>query len=499
MTKKKNGNWAVTSMTLATFAVSASACTSPMTKTAENTVAGVGRNPASVNSLCHPTPDDAAEAARVLASPGRYEDKRRARLRAMVQAYMLGAELLDHYDEMLDSGKPLAKIRKSVTYLKLLALHQIRQSIRHSLEDIYMVKIEQEVQTNPGFRRDEVVRKYTSDAGEEIQDLIRGGPDTLYARLALLDVKESFEDLQDYYVSCDHSVFQRNFDKRLATHNADVEELKKGAKVKRNAHKYFEPLRGEKGLHVADLVDRLAREMRDHVEFENLGRDPQSGPIYKAGVGTYGNMTGNGFPKGTWALTYDDGPAGTTTKVIDNLKKHDMKATFFMLTQQLKMAAYAAMGKREIAEGHAVASHSYTHANVPKLSAAGRQHEIVDAVNDFTTILGVRPKYFRLPYGSGTNVTSVRQIIADQGMIHVFWNVDTLDWQDKNPDSIVQRALKQMNQLGKGIILFHDIHPQSVVASEKLMGYLKDPANHIRTVTIPEIVDEMNAAAAARP
>ena len=176
-----------------------------------------------------------------------------------------------------------------------------------------------------------------------------------------------------------------------------------------------------------------------------------------------------------------------------------MKATFFMLTQQLKMSAYAAFGKREMAEGHAVASHSYTHANIPKLSAAGRQHEIVDAVNDFTTIMGVRPKYFRLPYGSGTNVPSVRQIIADQGMIHVFWNVDTLDWQDKNPDSIYQRALKQMAQLGRGVILFHDIHPQSVLASEKLMGYLKDPANHIRTVTIPEIVDEINAANEAKP
>ena len=86
-------------------------------------------------------------------------------------------------------------------------------------------------------------------------------------------------------------------------------------------------------------------------------------------------------------------------------------------------------------------------------------------------------------------------MIADLGMIHVFWNVDTLDWQDKDPDSIVARAQKQMKTEGHGVILFHDIHPQSVIASKKLVEWtktLKGTENEIRWVTIPEIINEMN-------
>ena len=80
-------------------------------------------------------------------------------------------------------------------------------------------------------------------------------------------------------------------------------------------------------------------------------------------------------------------------------------------------------------------------------------------------------------------------------MLHVFWNVDTLDWQDKDPASILARAKKQMQANGHGVILFHDIHPQSVEASKKLLEWsktLKGTSDEIRWVTLPEIVDEMN-------
>ena len=129
---------------------------------------------------------------------------------------------------------------------------------------------------------------------------------------------------------------------------------------------------------------------------------------------------------------------------------------------------------------------------MPTLSHDDRQHEIIDASNEFGTLLNEKAEFFRLPYGAGVSVPEIREMIASQNMIHVFWNVDTLDWQDKNPKTIYTRALKQMNALGRGVILFHDIHPQSVIASEMVMGYLKDPANNIRTVTLPEIIKEMN-------
>jgi peptidoglycan/xylan/chitin deacetylase (PgdA/CDA1 family) len=58
-------------------------------------------------------------------------------------------------------------------------------------------------------------------------------------------------------------------------------------------------------------------------------------------------------------------------------------------------------------------------------------------------------------------------------MIHTSWNVDTLDWQDRNANSIFERTKKQVDILGRGIILFHDIHPQSVQAVKLLIPYMK--------------------------
>ena len=88
------------------------------------------------------------------------------------------------------------------------------------------------------------------------------------------------------------------------------------------------------------------------------------------------------------------------------------------------------------------------------------------------------------------SVTAVRQDIANAGMVHVFWNVDTLDWQDKNPQSILARTLKQMSAYKGGVILFHDIHSQSVIASNLLMAHMKKSG--INVCTVQGVVDQQN-------
>ena len=77
-------------------------------------------------------------------------------------------------------------------------------------------------------------------------------------------------------------------------------------------------------------------------------------------------------------------------------------------------------------------------------------------------------------------------------MIHVFWNIDTLDWQDKNPKTILALSIKQMNASANnsGIILFHDIHSQSVTASTMLMDYLN--AKGFITCSVQAVVEQMN-------
>jgi peptidoglycan/xylan/chitin deacetylase (PgdA/CDA1 family) len=204
-----------------------------------------------------------------------------------------------------------------------------------------------------------------------------------------------------------------------------------------------------------------------------------------------GNITGNGFEPGVWALTFDDGPGVTTDAVLDNLKKHSILASFFALSAQVKKSQqFRTLALKEAQEGHDVFSHSFDHPQVSKLGEFGRRYQIEGAIEVLASIMGARTDFFRLPYGAGVSVPTVRQDLVKSCVVHVFWNVDTLDWHDHDPDLIEKRALAQMKTLGRGIILFHDIHSQSVIASERIMRHLNE--NHLKTVRISDYVAEKN-------
>ena len=204
-----------------------------------------------------------------------------------------------------------------------------------------------------------------------------------------------------------------------------------------------------------------------------------------------GNIVGTEFPAKVWALTFDDGPGPTTSKkVLDNLEVHGLKATFFQLTSKAKEHAGVAKAIREA--GMELASHSYTHRQIPKLSQEQRQWEIETAANELADLHQRPIKFYRLPYGAGVSNSDIRSRIAKVNLIHVFWSVDTLDWMPQAPSEIVQRTLKQMkaSRQDAGVILFHDIHERTVIASEEVMRYLKQDSR--RVCTLEEIVSAVN-------
>ncbi|MBC7713090.1 MAG: polysaccharide deacetylase family protein [Rhizobacter sp.] len=249
-----------------------------------------------------------------------------------------------------------------------------------------------------------------------------------------------------------------------------------------------------------DLTQKIERDSEKLKIVDAAGREPQSELRFKPSVGPDGNVMGLVFPKNVWALTYDDGPNPThTTAILNNLQTLGIKATFFWLAENV--LRYQSVVDLVKERGMPRENHSWTHPQLPKLDDAGLQKEIVQSTAVDTKAYGEKPRFFRCPYGAGNSVPKIRGMIADLGMIHVFWNVDTLDWQDKDPDSIVERAKKQMAAAGHGVILFHDIHPQSVIASRKLVEWsqTQKDANAIRWVTIPEIVDEMNGVTPPPP
>lgn len=192
-----------------------------------------------------------------------------------------------------------------------------------------------------------------------------------------------------------------------------------------------------------------------------------------------------------WSLTFDDGPRGIKTKtIVDALYSRGIKATFFMLTAEAKR--YKSTAQYVVDSGMNIALHSYTHPNLVKATSDSLEYEITTAKKDLESLLNIKTSVFRLPYGSGMRSNEIRQKIAMNNYVHIFWNVDTLDWKDKDPKSILERTKKQM-KLSKndaGIILYHDIHNQSVIASELTMDHLIN--NNYKVCTVEEVIKFQN-------
>ncbi|MGE0634420.1 MAG: polysaccharide deacetylase family protein [Pseudobdellovibrionaceae bacterium] len=221
-----------------------------------------------------------------------------------------------------------------------------------------------------------------------------------------------------------------------------------------------------------------------------------------------GNIVGAVFPKGVWAFTYDDGPdAKSTAALLDLLDKHEdpvnkkPKVTFFWLAS--RAMRLDDIVKRAQESGHSLQNHSYTHKNLAEAGPRQMAHEIQGSNQDLTNAYknagsNEEIQYFRCPYGAcyAPPIPEARQMIADQGQIHAYWRIDSLDWKLLNGRQIADLVIKQMRLLDHGVLLMHDVHPTTVEATRLVLEWLKKqnagPGPHYKMVTIPEAVDMVN-------
>lgn len=204
-----------------------------------------------------------------------------------------------------------------------------------------------------------------------------------------------------------------------------------------------------------------------------------------------GNISGQEFPAKVWALTYNQGPhKSNSKKILNHLKEEGLKATFFQVTSK------AIPLKNEVHElqaaGMEIASHSYSHKDLTKVGLLTLENEITDATQELNEKLKLNVKLFRLPYGAGIETPAIRQQIAKNKLIHVHWNVDSLDWHPQSAAKIARRTMMLMKKTKRdsGIILFHEQHDRSVEASRMIMKHVKLDGRRI--CTIGSIIDDMN-------
>lgn len=154
------------------------------------------------------------------------------------------------------------------------------------------------------------------------------------------------------------------------------------------------------------------------------------------------------------ALTFDDGPNKTyTPQVLAVLKKHNIKATFFMCGAYAQY--YPELVKQASADGHEIANHSFSHPNLFK-SKAKRGAVLVNEVKQMNQLIEkltmIRPAYFRAPYNYMGPETV--KAINDVGLIYVSWTFSVKDWEKPAPEVMVKDFNKKL--IPGSIVLLHD-------------------------------------------
>ncbi|KAK5673412.1 chitin deacetylase [Batrachochytrium dendrobatidis] len=163
-----------------------------------------------------------------------------------------------------------------------------------------------------------------------------------------------------------------------------------------------------------------------------------------------------------WGLTYDDGPSPETPKVLDALKSHDIKATFFVVGAQVQ--AYPDILKKAYQEGHQIALHTWSHKSLPEISLDNAIAEVVYSAMIVKDTIGVTPKFIRVPYGKIN--APIRKMLHNLGLTIVAWNMDSNDWQDST--QIVSLIKERADNGDSGVVsLQHDIDAKVVAQIPK--------------------------------
>lgn len=177
----------------------------------------------------------------------------------------------------------------------------------------------------------------------------------------------------------------------------------------------------------------------------------------------------------TVALTFDDGPHPVNTpKVLDILEQYDVKATFFVTGENAQK--YPELVRRIVAEGHTIGHHSWDHDDLRRTSPSQIRAELRRTQQAVGAALG-RPyeiDQFRPPYGAMND--GVKQAVRDENDLAIMWNVDSLDWKFRNDDAkILQQVFEGSSSVYArgGVVLFHDIHPQTVRVLDDVIVRLK--------------------------
>jgi probable sporulation protein (polysaccharide deacetylase family) len=198
------------------------------------------------------------------------------------------------------------------------------------------------------------------------------------------------------------------------------------------------------------VIPFIFREVVPDIQLEDLG----SVPIYK----------GNPHKPMISLMINVAWKEENIPNMLQTLSDENVKATFFFLGSWLK--DHPNVAKQIAAEGHELANHAYSHANMSELSNTEARQEIEHTQQLIRDLLKVNNQLFAPPSGD-YNAKTV-EIARELGLYTIMWTLDTIDWKEPHPDIVVKRISARMEP--GALILMHPTRS----ASQALLGIIRE-------------------------
>jgi peptidoglycan-N-acetylglucosamine deacetylase len=175
-------------------------------------------------------------------------------------------------------------------------------------------------------------------------------------------------------------------------------------------------------------------------------------------------------------LTFDDGPwPGTTPRVLKALKHECVRATFFLVGRNTK--EHPELARRELADGHSIGHHTYSHPLLNRMQPAKAEAEIERGIaEDEFALRGVRRNdpttpFFRFPGFASS--PALLDWLNRRGIVVFGADVWASDWLPMTPEQELHLILSRIERVGRGIVLLHDIKSQTAAMLPAFLRELK--------------------------
>lgn len=194
-------------------------------------------------------------------------------------------------------------------------------------------------------------------------------------------------------------------------------------------------------------------------------------------------------------LTFDDGPEpGSTRRILDALRHECVKATFFLLGQSAQ--AHPDLARRELADGHTIGNHTFSHPLLNRISVASAQSQIDRGFAAIDTVLygsatpAPRTPFFRFPGFASS--PALLELLQRRGIVVFGADLWASDWNRMTPQQELALVLSRIEANQGGIVLLHDTKAQTAAMLPALLRSL-----HQRGYGVDHVVAAASAAAPA--